>query len=188
MTKRIVTTTKSTGLVRTTSSTAPRVDPEIVREALGADRVASAARATSPSLLSALRRSLVGSIKSSGGRPGLEGAARRQKIPMAEADWESVEEIAATMRQQGVGVTAGQVAGQLLREAIAKVRAGTSYPEQDAAAAVVSVAEDAVHGLARGETALRDETSAGGELDRSTVKARTDFLRRAQAVATKRAA
>ncbi len=129
MTKRIVTTTKGTGRLRSTSATSARVDPEAVRKALGAERVAHAARAGGPSLLAALRRELMASLKSSGGRPGLEGAVRRQKVPMTDEDWSSLERIAESMRRDGVSATAGQVAGQLLRDAIANLLAhGASYP------------------------------------------------------------
>lgn len=121
MTKRIITTTEGAGRVRTTSAGAGRVDREHVRLALGAERVATGSQARSPSLLASLRRELSTSLRSSGGRPGLEGAARRQKIPMTDADWSTLEQIAEKLGAGAEGVTAtpGQVAAQLLSRAIA---------------------------------------------------------------------
>ena len=84
----------------------------------------------SSSLLGQLRLELAAGIKSRGGRPALEGTARRQKIPMTDADWEKLEALASALRVDGVHATAGQVGAQLLHDAIAQV-SGTSgaYPD-----------------------------------------------------------
>src|SRR5262245_30356311 len=85
----------------------------------------------SSSLLGQLRLELASGIKSRGGRPALEGTARRQKIPMTDADWEKLEALASALRVDGVHATAGQVGAQLLHDAIAQV-SGTSgaYPDE----------------------------------------------------------
>ena len=63
------------------------------------------------SLLAELRQALAAALKSSGGRPTLEGTARRQKIPMSDPDWAKLEELARAFRAEGVHATAGQVGG-----------------------------------------------------------------------------
>lgn len=130
MKKRILTTTRNASRVSTSTLGASRVDPAVVRQALGAEPGASTRRAGAPSLLAALRRELSVALKSSGGRPALDGAGRRQKIPMTDADWEALEKVAQGIRAEGVGATPGLVAGQLLRDAIARLaHEGAEYRE-----------------------------------------------------------
>jgi hypothetical protein len=85
----------------------------------------------SSSLLGQLRLELAAGIKSRGGRPSLEGTARRQKIPMTDADWEKLEALANALRVDGVHATAGQVGAQLLHDGIARVSgASGAYPDE----------------------------------------------------------
>jgi hypothetical protein len=67
-----------------------------------------------PITLHALRRELETRIRSTGGRPALEGATKIQKIPLRPEDWSRLEELAARLSQQGVSATAGQVASVMV--------------------------------------------------------------------------
>jgi hypothetical protein len=117
--------------VRVKASPSPRVNAEQIREALGAEEIGRIAVRGSPSTLSALRNELYAAMRSTGGRPALEGTARRPKIPMSDADWFALERLAEALGEQGLRTTPGQIAGQLLRNAIALVgqeTESTAYP------------------------------------------------------------
>jgi hypothetical protein len=49
---------------------------------------------TAPPTLLAIRNIVMDRLRSTGGRPGLEGADKKPRIPMSKADWELLEEIA----------------------------------------------------------------------------------------------
>jgi hypothetical protein len=101
-----------------------------------------------PSALTSLREHLAAALKSSGGRPALEGTARRQKIPMSDSDWAKLEELALGFRADGVHVTAGQVGAQLLHEAIARVGGAVPYPDAAVRQAVPLAVAEALPSLA----------------------------------------
>ena len=109
--------------VRITPSRSRSVDSELARTRLGAESFATVAHGGSPLSLAALRTELVGSLRSKGGRPALEGADRRQKIPMSDQDWQSLETIAAGISKEGVAITAGQLASRLLSRSIEELQA-----------------------------------------------------------------
>jgi hypothetical protein len=68
--------------------------------------------------LFALRQELCERLQSTGGRRSLEGATRRQKIPLSEADWQRLQQLAELSQTNGMRPTAGQVAGTLLHQAL----------------------------------------------------------------------
>ena len=113
----------------------PSVNAELIRERLGAEAFGRTPPAGSPMTLGALRGELLASVRSTGGRPGVEGAERRQKIPMSNDDWEKLERFSEELARDGLNVTAGQVASRLLHGAIAKLATGerSSYalPDED---------------------------------------------------------
>jgi hypothetical protein len=102
------------------------VQPEAALREIGAEPVALSRSGGSPLAVDTLRRGLLAALKSTGGRPALEGASRRQKIPMSDADWHTLEQIAESMKMQGSTVSAGQVAAQLLSGAISACRASST--------------------------------------------------------------
>ena len=96
-----------------------RIDPELVAERLGAQRIAAVAGLRgSAAALFALRQELARRLVSTGGRPRLEGTERRQKIPLADEDWTALEELAAGLSDERLRPTAGQVASVLLHHAL----------------------------------------------------------------------
>lgn len=145
MTKRIKLKQSTTRRVRLGPSRTRSVDPELVKESLGAERVARVSSRGSPFALAALGRALVATLRSSGGRPSIEGAVRRQKIPMSEADWRALEEISSKLDASGLTATPGQIASQLLREAIATLRTtgGRPYPSALSAGRSLRVSDSA---------------------------------------------
>jgi hypothetical protein len=62
-------------------------------------------------------------LSSSGGRPALEGAVGRKKIPLQSGDWQCLERAVAKLHRQGVRSSAGQVASVLLHEQIERLDA-----------------------------------------------------------------
>jgi hypothetical protein len=116
MTKEIRTTETTFRPIRDTSTTLPRITPEQVAEALGAEETtARLAESLAPVTLFAVREELVNRLQSSGGRPALAGTTRRAKIPLSDEEWMQLEELAAAIAESGVAPSAGQVASVLLR-------------------------------------------------------------------------
>ena len=68
-----------------------------------------------------LRQALGARLKSTGGRPSL-GVARRQKIPLDDADWGLLCELAETLADDESRPTPGQVASELLHQRLMEVR------------------------------------------------------------------
>lgn len=82
MTKEIRTTETTFRSIRDSSSSLPRITPEQVRQALGAEETtAELAEALAPVTLFAVREELVSRLQSSGGRPALAGTTRRARFP-----------------------------------------------------------------------------------------------------------
>ena len=107
--------------IHDTSRTLPRVDPQMVARALGADAVLDVLDGGSPFSLAAVRQELARRLKSSGGRPALEGSVRRQKIPLSDNEWDRLERLSSVFADSGVRATAGQVARILLSLILEKV-------------------------------------------------------------------
>jgi hypothetical protein len=122
MTKSIKLKVSTVPTVRLADPRTREVAPDAALESLGAEPVARHRGGGSPLALSALRNALFASLRSSGGRPGLDGAVRRQKIPMSDEDWRVLELVSAKLGESGLVATPGQIAGQLLRDAIAALR------------------------------------------------------------------
>lgn len=115
MGSRIKITSRSAGAIRHAGAALRSVGPDVIAKALGADDVAS--RETvhgAPISLHALRQELETRVRSTGGRPALEGATKIQKIPLKPEDWSRLEELAARLSRQGVSATAGQVASVMV--------------------------------------------------------------------------
>jgi len=93
---------------------------EVARE-LGAEDVGESPGPGSPITLSGLYRELAERLRSTGGRPSLEGATRRQKVPLSDEEWSKLERIAQALGQLGSTTTPGQVASVLLHRALEQV-------------------------------------------------------------------
>jgi hypothetical protein len=125
MTKKIKVTGRRARTIRSTTVKARSVEPQDVARALGGEILGPSVDATKPMpRVAGLRQRLFSALKSSGGRPSLQGTDRRQKIPMSDADWKSLEAIAASLASEGIAAAPGQVASQLLHDAIQAHQAG----------------------------------------------------------------
>lgn len=122
-------TSRSAGAIRHTGAAVRSVGPHEIAKALGADEVVS--RETvhgAPISLYALRRELESRVRSTGGRPALEGATKIQKIPLKPEDWSRLEDLAAELSRQGVSATAGQVASAMVHQQLKLLgSSGPSY-------------------------------------------------------------
>jgi hypothetical protein len=108
-------TSRSAGAIRHAGTAARSVSPDAIAKALGADEIVSRENVRgAPISLHALRRELESRVRSTGGRPALEGATKIQKIPLKPRDWSRLEELAARLSRQGVSATAGQVASVMV--------------------------------------------------------------------------
>lgn len=95
-----------------------RVTIREIEVGLSAERVASVAQGGSPMSAFALRRDLFQRLRSTGGRPGLDGAEMKPKIPMRRASWAKLAQIARQMETDGFHPTPAQLAAVLLENAI----------------------------------------------------------------------
>ncbi|MBL4846500.1 MAG: hypothetical protein JKY65_13315 [Planctomycetes bacterium] len=115
MTKRVRDTGRKAKRIRDTGGRAKRVSSNQVAKALGAERVGKAEDRPVFSL-AGLYRELGERLRSTGGRPALEGTTRRQKIPISEADWEELEHLSESLSEQGTRASPGQIASVLLHQ------------------------------------------------------------------------
>jgi hypothetical protein len=115
MNKRIRDTTPAQKRIRDSSPTQKRVDVERVRKALGAEATTEKLESIlAPLTLLAVREEIVARLRSSGGRPALQGTDRRAKIPVNDGEWQLLEQLATAVAMPGFAPSAGQVASVLL--------------------------------------------------------------------------
>lgn len=122
MTKRIRTTDTAQKVIRDTSSPLGWVAPAQVEAALGAEpSEQKLEEILAPITLFALRSELHSRLQSRGGRPSLSGTTRRTKIPLGDAEWAELEELAAVVSEPGFYPSAGQIASVLLSLSVRSV-------------------------------------------------------------------
>ena len=104
--------------IRSTTARARRIAFDLGK-ALGGAFVGRLPRGqASPVALLAVRAELARFLRSTGGRPSLEGTTRRQKIPLADADWADLQDLAAQLGTTAPRATAGQVASVILHRGL----------------------------------------------------------------------
>ena len=91
-----------------------RITPEEIEKGLGAERVASVPPGGSPMSAFALRQELFHRLRSTGGRPGLDGADMKPKIPMRRSKWKKLEQLAKQVENDGFHPTPAQLASVIL--------------------------------------------------------------------------
>lgn len=97
---------------------ARRVPTAGLGDRLGAEVVGSApVRGGAPLSRAALREEVFHRLRSTGGRPGLEGTDRK-KIPLTARDWEMVERVANDISEPGFRPSPMQVASIVLSVAL----------------------------------------------------------------------
>src|SRR5712691_866434 len=121
MASKLKVTSRPAGAIRHSGPALRTVGPDAVAKALGAEAVPREDIHGAPISLHALRRQLESRVRSTGGRPSLEGATKIQKIPLKPEDWSRLEELAAQLSQQGVSATAGQVASVMVHSQLKRL-------------------------------------------------------------------
>lgn len=100
----------------------PKIGPEHVATALGASQTRASRRHVARWFsLRKLDPEMRARLRSTGGRPGLEGAKKPMRIPVREEDANRLGEIADQLAEEGVHATAGQVGSVLIQEALSQV-------------------------------------------------------------------
>jgi hypothetical protein len=110
--------------------------------------------------LAVLRKQLQGELVSDGGRPRRAGTVVTRRVPMTEAEARSLDSLTDDLRESGLTVTTGQVAGVLLRE-----RLGAAYGEAPAkgetdAGHVISQMEEVFDRILAAAASAKEELEA----------------------------
>lgn len=116
MTRRVRDTSAQEKRLRDVGARERRVEPADLAAALGAEPVGTAGARAPLFSMAGLHRELADRLRSTGGRPALEGTTRRQKFPLTDADWKELERLA-----EHLGATPGQIASVLLHRVLANV-------------------------------------------------------------------
>lgn len=109
--------------VRDSGPTMAKVDPGSVAKALGAEAVVEIPGGASHSLsMRVLGPELARRMRSTGGRPGLDGANEPMRIPVRNEDAERLHQVAEELGKEGVHVTPGQVGSVLIHRAVSQLK------------------------------------------------------------------
>jgi len=114
--------------IKDTGKTQRVVSFDRVSKALGAeDMGVRIDTSRGPISLFSLRQVLVDQLRSTGGRPGLEGTGdTRNKIPTIKGDWKKLKEIARYYgKNEKRAISPGQIAAVVLHMGILKIETGT---------------------------------------------------------------
>jgi hypothetical protein len=143
MTKRIRTTEPTVARIRATEAPLPRIDPQTVAAALGAEPVPEHIEGQpGPFTLYALRQELLRRRHSTGGRPGIEGTDLRAKIPLADRDWQCLESLAAALTEEGFAPSPGQVGSVLLSIALRSLTEPRSAAEEETSGSPAALSKE----------------------------------------------
>jgi hypothetical protein len=120
------------------------ITPEEIEKDLGAERVAIIPRGGSPISAYALQQQLFHRLRSTGGRPSLDGTDIKPKIPMRRSRWRKLERLAELVKSDNFHPTPAQLASVILDAGIDQLEealhpatskteptgAGTSEPDE----------------------------------------------------------
>lgn len=85
-------------------------------------------RKLGPLSMHALKKFLMQKLRSSGGRPTIEGRAnKRNKIPMVAGDWEKLEALAQKYADQ-LKTTPGQIAAAIIHQVLNQGLSDSDFP------------------------------------------------------------
>ena len=121
--KRIITFSnkRPAKTIRDIGPRAKSIDNELIADRLGAEDELATHTPTSSLSLYSLRESIFALLTSNGGRPGLVGITRRQKIPISDQDWDELKQIARE-EFSTKKVSPGQIAAMFIKEGLAQLR------------------------------------------------------------------
>ena len=121
MVAKLKITSPSAGAIRHVGTVVRSVNPEAIAKALGAEIVPREKVRGTQISQHALRQELQTRVRSTGGRPALDGATKIQKIPLKPEDWSRLEALADELSRQGVPATAGQVASVIVHSQLERL-------------------------------------------------------------------
>ena len=124
MAKKITTTGKALERIEITGPALPRIEPAEFGAALGAVPCGER-RAKHFDLISLgdLGNELIKRLRSTGGRPSLEGATERCKVPLSPGDVAGLEQIIdAIEAETGTRPALGQIASVILRTHLESIK------------------------------------------------------------------
>jgi len=107
-----------------------RITPEEVEAGLSAERVVEVPVGGSPFSTYAVRQELFRRLRSTGGRPGINGADIKPKIPMDRRIWKTLEELTKTMEYENFHPTPGQLASIILSDGVTRFLANRRLGEK----------------------------------------------------------
>jgi hypothetical protein len=114
MARLIIRDTPKPRLEVTEPRTRRRITPGEIEKGLGAEGVAVAPSGGSQMSAYALRQELFRRLRSTGGRPGLDGTDMKPKIPMQRSQWKKLERLADQVMRNDSHPTPAQLASVLL--------------------------------------------------------------------------
>ena len=148
--------------IKDSSATYERVGQHELESALGVRAAGEAAPKSAiryPSL-AVLRRQLQEELVSEGGRPRRAGTVVTRRVPMTEAEAHSLDSLTNDLRESGLAVTTGQVAGVLLRERLGATYGEASADDEPDAGHVISQMEDVFDRIIAAATTAKEELEA----------------------------
>jgi hypothetical protein len=95
-----------------------RITRAEIEQGLAAERVTAVPPSGSPISAYALRRELFNRLRSTGGRPGLDGVDIKPKVPMRRTTWKKLERLARRVDRNGSHPTPAQLASVILEAGI----------------------------------------------------------------------
>lgn len=148
--------------IKDTSPTFERIGHHELKSALGAQAVGKAApkSAIRSSSFAVLRSQLQGELVSEGGRPRRAGTVVTRRVPMTKAEAHSLDSLTSDLRESGLTVTTGQVAGVLLRERLGSTYGAVSANEEPDAGRVISQMEDVFDRIMAAAASAKEELEA----------------------------
>ncbi|MDZ4783463.1 MAG: hypothetical protein SGJ19_24720 [Planctomycetia bacterium] len=148
--------------IKDSSPTYERIDHRELESALGVRAGGAAAPKSAiryPSL-AVLQRQLREELVSEGGRPRRAGAVVTRRVPMTESEARSLDSLTDEVRQGGLAVTTGQVAGVLLRERLGSAYGEASLDSASDTGQVISQIEDALERILAAAASAKEELEA----------------------------
>lgn len=103
--------------IKDTGLTQRKINHEKVAKAMKATSAVKIDKSGSPATLFAVRRHIVASLKSTGGRPSVIENGERKKISFYKEDWDVLKNIARDYREkENIKVSPGQLAAILIHK------------------------------------------------------------------------
>jgi hypothetical protein len=121
MARLVITDTPKRRLEVVEPRTRRRITAEEVEKGLGAERVASVPSGGSPISAYDLRQVLFRRLRSTGGRPALDGTDMKPKIPMTRSRWQKLERLAELVKGDNFHPTPTQLASVILDTGIDQI-------------------------------------------------------------------